>query len=43
MDETVDPIRSGIAKNQKRDADGKFIPKEDVTKLPPISVCQVPG
>ncbi len=38
MDETVDPIRSGIAKNQKRDADGKFIPKEDVTKLPPISV-----
>src|SRR3990167_1759947 len=38
MDETVDPIRSGIAKNQKRDVDGKFIPKEDVTKLPPISV-----
>ncbi|MEK7168931.1 MAG: hypothetical protein AAB778_02860 [Patescibacteria group bacterium] len=38
MDETVDPIRSGIAKNQKRDADGKFVPKEDVTKLPPISV-----
>ena len=38
MDETVDPIRSGIAKNQKRDADGKFIPKEDVTKLPPITV-----
>jgi len=38
MDETVDPIRSTIAKNQKRDSDGKFIPKEDVTKLPPISV-----
>ena len=38
MDETVDPIRSSIAKNQKRDSDGKFIPKEDVTKLPPISV-----
>jgi hypothetical protein len=38
MDEVVDPIRSGIAKNQKRDSDGKFVPKEDVTKLPPISV-----
>ncbi|EKE06068.1 MAG: hypothetical protein ACD_19C00091G0007 [uncultured bacterium] len=38
MDENVDPIRSGIAKNQKRDSDGKFTPKEDVTKLPPISV-----
>jgi len=38
MDETVDPIRSNIAKNQKRDADGKFIPKEDVTKLPPITI-----
>lgn len=38
MDEIVDPIRSGIAKNQKRDSDGKFVPKEDVTKLPPISV-----
>ena len=38
MDETVDPIRSGIAKSQKRDSDGKFVPKEDVTKLPPISV-----
>ncbi len=38
MEGNVDPIRSGIAKNQKRDADGKFIPKEDVTKLPPISV-----
>ncbi len=38
MDEVVDPIRSSIAKNQKRDADGKFIPKEDVTKLPPITV-----
>ncbi len=38
MDETVDPIRSNIAKNQKRDADGKFVPKEDVTKLPPITI-----
>lgn len=38
MDETTDPIRSNIAKNQKRDSDGKFVPKEDVTKLPPISV-----
>src|SRR3989344_8841805 len=38
MEDDVDPIRSGIAKNQKRDVDGKFIPKEDVTKLPPISV-----
>lgn len=38
MDEVVDPIRSSIAKNQKRDADGKFIPKEDITKLPPITV-----
>jgi len=38
MDENVDPIRSNIAKSQKRDADGKFIPKEDITKLPPISV-----
>ena len=38
MDETVDPIRSGIAKNQKRDGSGKFVDKEDVTKLPPIIV-----
>lgn len=38
MTEVIDPIRSGIAKKQKRDSDGKFIPKEDVTKLPPISV-----
>jgi hypothetical protein len=38
MDEVVDPIRSNIAKNQKRDADGKFVPKEDVTKLPPITI-----
>ncbi|MFZ3301327.1 MAG: hypothetical protein WA152_01280 [Microgenomates group bacterium] len=38
MDEVIDPIRSSIAKNQKRDSDGKFVPKEDPTKLPPISV-----
>jgi len=38
MDEVVDPIRSGIAKNQKRDADGKFVPKEDLTKSPPIVI-----
>ena len=38
MEENVDPIRSSIAKNQKRDSDGKFIPKEDVTKLPPITI-----
>jgi len=38
MGETVDSIRSNIAKNQKRDADVKFIPKEDVTKLSPITV-----
>ena len=38
MDETVDPIRSGIAKNQKRDGSGKFVDKEDPTKLPPITV-----
>jgi len=38
MDETVDPIRSNIAKNQKRDGGGKFVAKDDPTKLPPISV-----
>lgn len=38
MDETVDPIRSGIAKNQKRDSDGKFVPKVEATNIPPISV-----
>lgn len=38
MDETVDPIRSGIAKKQVRDSSGKFVDKEDPTKLPPISV-----
>jgi hypothetical protein len=38
MDETVDPIRSNIAKKQVRDSSGKFVDKEDVTKLPPISV-----
>ncbi|MDP2685151.1 MAG: hypothetical protein Q8P20_09030 [bacterium] len=38
MDETVDPIRSNIAKKQVRDSSGKFVDKEDPTKLPPISV-----
>ena len=38
MDEVVDPIRSNIAKKQVRDSSGKFVDKEDPTKLPPISV-----
>jgi len=38
MEETVDPIRSSIAKKQVRDSSGKFVDKEDPTKLPPISV-----
>ena len=38
MDETVDPIRSNIAKKQVRDSSGKFVDKEDPTKLPPVSV-----
>ena len=38
MDETIDPIRSNIAKKQVRDSSGKFVNKEDPTKLPPISV-----
>ena len=35
---SVDPIRSTIAKKQIRDSSGKFVSKSDPTKVPPISV-----
>ncbi|KKQ77152.1 MAG: Hemolysin-type calcium-binding region [Parcubacteria group bacterium GW2011_GWA1_38_7] len=35
---SVDPIRSTIAKNQTRDSSGKFVSKVDPLKVPPISV-----
>ena len=35
---SVDPIRSTIAKNQTRDSSGKFVSKTDPLKVPPISV-----
>lgn len=33
-----DPLRSNIAKGQVRDSHGRFVNKEDPTKIPPISV-----
>ena len=35
---SVDPIRSTIAKKQTRDSSGKFVSKSDPTIVPPISV-----
>ncbi len=37
-EDILSQIKSSNAKKQVRDSDGKFIPKEDPTKLPPISV-----
>lgn len=35
---SVDPIRSTIAKKQTRDSSGKFVSKVNPTKLPPVTV-----
>lgn len=35
---SVDPIRSTIAKKQTRDSSGKFVSKVDPLKVPPISI-----
>ena len=35
---SVDPLRSTIAKKQTRDSSGKFVSKSDPLKVPPISV-----
>lgn len=37
-EDILSQIKSENAKKQVRGGDGKFVPKEDVTKLPPISV-----
>ena len=37
-EDILSQIKSSNAKKQVRGNDGKFVPKEDVTKLPPISV-----
>ena len=37
-EDILEKIRSENAKKQVRDSSGKFVPKEDVAKLPPISV-----
>jgi hypothetical protein len=37
-EDILSQIKSENAKKQVRDGDGKFVPKEDPTKLPPISV-----
>lgn len=40
---SVDPIRSNIAKGQTRDSHGRFYPKVDPTKVPPISFKVTPA
>lgn len=43
VSEGPDPLRSDIAKKQTRDSHGRFIPKVDPLKVPPISFTATPA